>query len=426
MARASISTLLSLDRFARLLGIAPPNFNSATCNPFFMGDSGCQDVFWQYGWQDHDRTSREEIAEAIRSAEEDMTECLGFPMAPIWIAEEVKSYPRHYRPEVYRGIYNIRDQHVGLKVKQGLVNGGGVRGLTLINNNVVPVYTDADADGFFETATITAATTVTEVNELKVYFHGHAGDMEWEIRMPRTKTLSGGVFTATFYTWQLVNPTLWESFPQSGVDIVPIDLAGNPPTNVVTRVNVYREFNDYTQTTAEFWWESQPITNVISGITGCVECGHVIQAGCLLVQDPDVGIVAPTPATYDAVEDEWTADCLTIDREPDLVKVWYQAGDIDQKYLQGRTYDPLSDYWARMIAMVATARLDKELCGCGCGDTASKFTLWRTDMTSSEGGKGRSVDWNLLDNPLGIHFGEVEVWKKIKRNHIRLGGAAVG
>lgn len=146
----------------------------------------------------------------------------------------------------------------------------------------------------------------------------------------------------------------------------------------------------------------------------------------MLVRDPQDGVVFPMVATYDAT-DGWIESGLTLGREPDLIKLWYYAGNIGQKYLQNKSHDPLDDQFALWIAMVATARLERTICSCECGNTANMFNHWREDLAEVPGGSTRYLDFSsgILDNPLGTHRGEVEVWKKIKRYHISLSGAAV-
>jgi hypothetical protein len=118
---------------------------------------------------------------------------------------------------------------------------------------------------------------------------------------------------------------------------------------------------------------------------------------------------------------------LTLGREPDLIKLWYYAGNIGQKYFQNLSYDPLDDQFALWIAMVATPRLNRTVCSCECGETAGRFDYWREDLAEVPAGTTRFMDFtsDLLNNPLGTHRGEVEVWKKIRRFNSNLGGAAV-
>ena len=422
-------TLLSLDRFAQILGINPANFNSATGGSIFSG-SQCSDLWYQHDWQNYDRVSRECLANAILEAETDLMKVVQYPLAPIWIAEEVHPYPTHHRTDVYGGVLNNRYQHKGLHTNLYKVLSGGIRAVTLVESGIVPTYLDLDHDGLFETARISCATTETDVREIKVYFHDMAGEQEWEIRPCKTKKIVAGTFTADFWLWQLIEPSLREEF-SSGDDVTPIDISGgsafipgdpfgNPvtqdvpavlPNSVVDEVDVYREYNDNTANSVELYWEDSD------------DIGYDTQTGTLIVRDPELGWVVPSPATYNT---DWITQPFTCGREPDLVKLWYQAGNVDTRYYQSKSFDPLSDYWAKIIAMVATARLDRDICGCGCGNTETMFAYWREDMTLSDAGKSHYVNFSgdTLDNPLGTHRGEVMAWNKI-RTETKLDGVAL-
>lgn len=406
-------TWLSLNRYAQILGLALPNFNTAVCTPYFTRNQ-CSEIFYKYGWQGISHVSRMDIVDAILSAEEDLLNVVGFPLAPTWINEEVHPVLKHHRPEMsgYGGMFNTSYQRKGLHANNAKVIGGGQRAVTLVGAAVIPTYIDLDADGFFETARVSVATTQTEVNKVKVYYHAGNGDQEWEIRPCRRKSISAGVFTADFWTWQLINPDLYEEFPTTD-DLDALDIAGNPPAHVLSEVDVYYEYNNFSAVSAQLWWEPYPSDCLT---TAALEGEHVSQDGCLMVRDTEQGYVIPAPATWDTTNLEWVTQCLSVQREPDLVKLWYYAGDMDTKYFQGRSYDPLSDYWARIIAMVATARLDKDLCGCDCTNSYNLFKSWREDMALSNSARQYVSNFQSseISNPLGTHAGEIMAWRKIQ------------
>src|ERR1051326_2216354 len=93
MARASQYTGLSIDEWAAILGISPFDINQFR----YPGTKSaqCKDVIFQYAWQ-RDHLSREEIAEAIASAESMIAEqCLFWPY-PHYVIDEQIPYPRNY------------------------------------------------------------------------------------------------------------------------------------------------------------------------------------------------------------------------------------------------------------------------------------------------------------------------------------------
>ena len=277
MSRASTPTLLSLDRWASILGVVPAHFNTGVSGTVFPFTSQCTQVWWQYAWQSVDRVSREDLALEIALAEREIAEQLRWWPAPVWIAQDVEMYPQFHRPDYWSsGAVNVRAAHKSIRTDYGKVIEPGQRAVTLIPNPVL-TFTQVDADDYAETATVT--TTLTNECEIKVYFSGHNGDPEWEIRPARTKAIALGSFTATFWAWQLIDPDLWEALPTS-IDAEAINL---DDTVYVADVEVYREYNDPTATSTVFYWEESPsLLTMICGScggTGCERCSLTAGTG---------------------------------------------------------------------------------------------------------------------------------------------------
>ncbi len=440
MARASTPTLLSLDRFFQILGINPAHGNQSANSTVMPYGSCCQDIIFQLDWQFKDRVSRESLAYAIAQAEQDIAEALGYWPAPTWTVEEVRQYPTHHRPEVVQcGGLDARGYAKAIKSEHGRVIAPGRRTVTLLGTPSTAggtlVYTDTDADGVIDIVTVTQATTLSDVREIKVYFAGHAGLPEWEIRLPRTKAIAGGVFTATFWPWQLIDPDLWDALATTA-DAAPIDwnenhVGGAPPAtiydNLVTSVGVYREYNDTTAISAVFYWEP-PVGNRLScptcGGTGCAACTLTTQDGCLHVRDAEVGLVVPQLATYDSTDAAWEASTPTVCRDPDYVKLWYYSGLIDGRYLNSQSpYDPLPQAWAEAIAYLAMARLNRPLCS--CDRVEDVFKDLQTDLALVSDVQTYNVDPNALANPFGTRKGAVMAWQRVMKLAKRVGKVAV-
>jgi hypothetical protein len=405
-----------LDRYQAILGYAPPAFASAYSGIIFPGDFACA-YLWQHEWQGHDSASREEIAREIAVAEQDIANYLGWWPAPRWIAQDVKMETRFHRPEYYdRSNWNVRFQRKGIKASYGKIIEPGQRALTLLDSAAAPAFTDADGDTFDETVTITVATTLTDECEIKVYFDGHNGDPEWEIRPARTKTITGGNFVATFYAWQFIDPDLWEAFPTHVYGgTPPIDLDAG--ASYVTQVDVYREYNDPTATSAVFYWEPEPSSlsgDICSccGGGGCIRCTLTEQEGCAHIRNAELGILAPAPGTYDDDDAQWESASWSVCRDPDQVKLYYYCGDLSELNLAGRRCDGLSDQWARLIAWLATARLHRPLCD--CGGVSSLVDWLQEDLAVSTRESAKTVLWDDLSNPFGTRRGEFEVWRHLK------------
>jgi len=416
-----IHTLLSLNRYAKIMGLPPAYFNSAYSTTIFTSTGGtCDHIWWEYDWQKDEYISRYSLSQAIYGAEQDIKALIGFSPAPAWEVEEVQQYPRYYRREYYAGVYNPRGVLKSIQTQWGKVIGGGQRATTLVASpTTVSGITgvDADGDGFEEIWRITASVSTTAAQEIKVYHAGHSADPAWEIRPCITKSISAGTFTADFYVWQFVDPDLYEQFPTDD-ELSPISL--DDSGNLVSSVEVYREYLDTTDKMCELWWEPTECDAILpfscscgTSSDSCTSCAHTTQGGCLHIRDSRQGLVVPSPATYNSTTGVWDADTYAVCREPDFVKLWYYAGEISQDYLNGRSFDPLSQFWAEIIAMVATARLTRPLCS--CGNINARAEDLATDLARSEpGGERYSLTWSLLDNPLGTRKGEVIAWKKIK------------
>ena len=412
VARASTPTLLALDRFSAVLGWAPAAFNQGTSSVIFPHNANCQ-IIYQYAWQSHDAVSREEIAREIEAAEQDIANYLGWWPAPRWIAQDVKMYPRFHRPEFYNiGGGNVRDQRKSVKAAYGKVIEPGQRAVTLLDTDAVPVFSDEDGDTFDETVTITLATTLTDECEIKVYFDGHNGEPEWEIRPARTKEITGGVFIATFWAWQFIDPAYWEALPTHAND-------GTPAVNLdgavyVAQVDIYREYNDPTATSAIFYWEPEPgalagsICDCCGG-TGCVRCTLTEQEGCAHIRNAELGILVPATGTYSADNAQWESAAWSVCRDPDEVKIYYYCGNLSELNRAGRRCDGLSDSWARIITYLAAARLKRPLCDCGA---ASALVDWlQTDLSKATREVSYTVLWDELANPFGTRIGEMEAYR---------------
>jgi hypothetical protein len=301
---------------------------------------------------------------------------------------------------------------------RGKIISAGRRALDLIGTATVAggalVYTDDDGDGYFETATITLPTAYTNAKMIKVYFAGLDGSLDWEVKPVRSKTITGGNVIIVLDAWLLIDPEIYELPPTS-------DLIGPPgeaidvsdTSNYVTSVDVYLEYVDQTQPSAVFYWASDGNPCPNCGIIGCTACAYNSQNGCGIARSLHNGELAVYPATYDADAGSWSGTIWSRCVEPDLVKLYYLSGDQSQEYLQGRSTDPLSQFWAQIIVWIATARIDRPLCG--CGDVQAVVDDLRTDLTFSEGGASYFVARHVLDSPFGTRKGEVKAWLRLSK-----------
>jgi hypothetical protein len=315
-------------------------------------------------------------------------------------------YARPYRREYYGTGLDWRGQWKTVKPKYGRFIKGGRRATQLVQNDVSVVYSDADGDGYDETATVTCNTTLTQACNVKVYFDGNTTP-EWEIRPARTKEISGGVFTATFWSWQLIDPDLWDALPTE-----PQPTAENLETSIyVSVVDVHREYTDFSRPSAFFYWEQKP-----GGCSSasCAACELDVQQGCLHIRDYATGLCVPVPGTYNATNGNWDRGTLEACRAPDLMKIYYLSGDIDDRFTQGVDCDPLSHFWAETITWLATARLGRPLCSCNQVTRMAYFLQEDLAQTGPDE-PSHTLSEDILTNPFGTRRGEVRAWRRVNK-----------
>jgi len=425
------ATLLSLPMYARVMGINPVHFQGADAVNYFPLDNRCTDVWPRHSWQYADAVSHEDLARAIFDAEQEIAAALGYYPAPKWIAQEICQFPRHHRPDVWRqGGWNVRSGRVSVNTKYGKFIQSGQRAITPVLPLGVAVNYTKGVGTFFDTATVTTPTTLTIACEVKVYHAGEGGNPAWEIRPARSKSISLGVFTAVFDAWLLIDPDKQALYPTPSTTqtFAALNISTTVNEYVVT-VDVYREHNDFTQPGCVLYWEPQPravLSNFCQtcGGDGCPACSHTAQDGCLHVRDVDAGIVVPVPAEYDSTTGQWDQVAFSECRDPDMVKLYYYAGEYSQQSLRGLSCDPLSHYWAQTIAYLATARLERPFCS--CGNVQALTTRLREDLAFT-GAKGSyQLDFDELQNPFGTHYGEIFAWRRVGKLADRnIGGGAI-
>ena len=403
MARSDFKTWLPLDRWCEIIGIHPFHFNQldgGTLTP----NTVCGEVFFQHAYQHSDRVGRDEIAMAIQQAEKEIAAEVGYNLIPDWVSEERLEYPQAGVPEAF-GTYglNVRGLFKSVELKRGHVISGGVKTKTLIEAGVAITREDDDTDGYKETVKVTVATTVTDVNEIHVYYPAKDGADGWEIR-PITVSISGGNATITFKAWQIVAANQFDALNPD-----PLDATDN--ASYESTVDVYRVYND-PSTQLQFLWEGD-----WDGCGSCAACQLSSQAGCFHLRDTRLGIIVPAPGSWDSDTEEFVQSDWSACRDPDQVRVWYYSGyrnpDLTRSYV---TMDP---YWEYAVAFYAASKLDRPVCG--CSNVNSFIDKWRLDAMVVEGEKlSFNVTPEIMSNKLGTTMGAIYAYKRIHQNGIRV------
>lgn len=391
MARAKTQTLIPLDRAAEVIGIDPLHFNSIYTAQRPL-EYACDDVWYQYDWQNGGKYSRERLAYYLHQTERKVAYYLGYYPLPVWIESEDHPLPEFYRPQV-RSIRNINGQPKSVTTQYGYVIECGIKAKTLIESGASIVYSDEDGDGWDETATVTVSTTVTDKEEIHVYFPDKSGQDSWEIR-PVEIDLDTDAQTATltFKRAYAVQPLLWEALPAPDGPTIAVD--GDDASNFITTVDVYRVYNDSSQ---------QVVFNY--------EHDNSTSTGVGIVRNPRLGIVAYSPATWDAETQTWTT--ITCNYWPNRLQLWYHAGQRNYEYdYPSREMDAELE---RLIVYYAVS-ISGELCGCYVSQAfIDELT---EDLALINNARSYQVLGGMLNNPLGTTRAAVNLWQYILHHRI--------
>lgn len=424
MSVATSRTKLSLDEWAFILGINPLHFNQVvtTAMPNFL----CTNVWKQFAWQDNGMVSREDIAMAIAQAENDMEGYLYYPLAPIWINDEHVKATQPGNPTLMNvALQDTRGLALPVKLRNGFFISGGLEAKEVIEAGAIVVFSDEDGDGYEETATVTVVTTVTDPEEIAIYYPGEAANDDWEVRplhSPRTHrrdvTIAGGTATIVFAKAQIVDPDLLNAFNPVAVD-------GDVAANFLANVDVYRHFND-PQTQVTLMWA--PFAGGCNcSLSTCQTCAHTVQTGCLLAHDYRSGIVRFSPANWNDTTERFDSRSPSVGRNPDNLRAFYRAGweDLSPNAVAPKLEMELA--LARAVTFLSLRYLARPVCGC---DNVKELTRRMTmdlaaEIATGDSSQAFKMSDRQLDNPLGTERGALLAWQTILQGDRRLGMAVL-
>jgi len=423
--------LLPLESFRHILSYSPWHFHGlvASSGPAVL-QSGCNQVVRQYAWQNAQAAGRHEVIEALITAEQKLFEYLRYRVAPSYVVETL-AYPRFLDPTLYRWTpADSTGRFISVETSEKYVQAIGVETRTLIQAAVAVTYSKTYAAlPYDDLATISVATSVTDPDQIEVYFAaadrydgssipatGDAGDAARFQLRPLTVRISGGVATITGPAWLFVKPLLYEA----GENLSPADAA-----NFAATVDVYRRFTDPDGTTidtsqAVLIWESAPCGGFWwccdgSGVVGTDPAATATAIARAGIRDSRRGLVAPGPAAYDTTAATWSGASFTAGFEPDRLLLRYRAG---LPLVNGQ----MAASWQTTVARLAMAELSEKLLGC---ETASReLHRWQFDLARSAGANDEqygAISASDLDNPIGTRRGQVEAWKAIRNLRITPG-----
>lgn len=412
MARATISNWLALDTWAEILQVNPLFFNSLYLNELIQGDA-CSQLWQQYTYQNPINVSREEVAQAIYSAERNIANWLGFNLIPDWICNERVVLDKARVPEGYPIMRNVRGQPSSLTALQSKrVVAAGVRTVSTLGTTIPLQRDDLDGDDYDETVTIRWPCPIDldvecpeyvlpfDLCEIRVYYPGHVGDKAWEIKPFSIRQDELGQVYITLKSWQIVV----EQYTLGGFVEHNLDAADDD--HYLTDVDLAREYNNVSEQATLYW--NTPYCGACGG-TGCPSCLSASMLGCLTVRDSRRGILAYQPATWDEDTATWEVTSCYGGRAPDYALINYYAGYMADCPCPSNRMDKKLE---RAVALYAASLLPRDVCDCENAEVYINY--WRDDLAASGGGiTSHMLTSDEMTNPFGTRRGAIEAWRII-------------
>ena len=406
--------IMPLDFWREELSYNPWHFWGLADSTLFPVTSNCNDVIREHAWMNANEAGRSELRQAIMTAENILSQRIGYWAAPVY-NEATIPWPKYYDRRQFRlSRTDIKGGWLPVGLEEGHVQVCGVEAFTLIDGAAALVYSDTDGDGLEDTFTITAATTVTDPDEIAIYFDSAdrlANDSDlssrWRIE-PIHVTISAGTVTIKGRKWLCVKPIKYESKANYPLD----------PTvaaNFITTCDLYRRYTNLDgldsniDSQAALIWESHPCCwgcDTVDNSSDPASQGWVAaRAG---VRDSFSGIVTPAEAVYDTVLGTWSHPCTCTDAcgEPDRVLVRYLAG------LPLDIHGWMQKSMRTLVSRLASAEMTTRICAC---DNANReWSNWQFDVSRVNAPEQYQAGLNVLDNPLGTRRGHIYAWQQIQ------------
>lgn len=416
-------TKLSLDRWARIMGLNPLHFwgvDMASLSRSAGQGPICDSAWFQYEWQNVGAVSRDDVARAIAEAEAEIEELVGYHLLPDWRYDEWQPSYRPLRKEFFNlNSRDLRGFQQGVTAQRGYAISGGIRGFAEVSYGEAIAYSNTippvDYDNL-ATVTFTIAAEIDDC-EIAVYYPGHPGDDSWRILPVSVSHTAGLTYTVTFARQQCLIEAFLNSYDLAslrGAD-------GLDDANFLDTVDVGRVYLDPSQQ-ATLLWEPNGECSLNSSSSNIGD-GWSAQTGVLLPRgDPRLGQFAYQAANYDAATGTWSAASFPYNRAPDLVRLWYYSGLRDQR--KACPLVEMDDEWSRVVAHFAASKLDKPPCVCA----KAGWEYWRQDLASTGGAEQLSsfqLSVSDLGNTLGTRRGAIEAWRRIKRPGAAIGRVAI-
>lgn len=257
------------------------------------------------------KQERDSVARYLAEAQTEIEAVVGYPLCARWIAGERRPYS------------------FPLLTRWGKVVEAGVRATD-------DVKLDAAVSHLADPATVTVTTTVTDEDELHVYYPASLG-VEGPVEItPSDVDIAGGTATIRIPRCRLVHPDYVDN-PSTGLDYDDLD-------NFLAVVDVVRVYNDSSAQGTLVWPHACSGTQCT-----CPSCADYTQDACIYIANAEIGRLHLLPAAYSA--GAWTRATAMCCGEPDYAVVNYRAGA-----------DGLSRQAADAVIRLAHSKMPKEPC----------------------------------------------------------------
>lgn len=429
------SNVLPLETWRYFISYHPWHFWGFSHSTMAKVNSKCNTVIGNYGWQLDDMAGRDDIRQAIINAERTLREHLEYPIGPTAV-EVTVPYPRPHQVGLhYRAPIDAQNRWLSLFAPDKHVRQMGIFAIDVIESAATVTYSDDDGDGLSETFTVTASTTVTEPDEIALYFgtndrtDGEPLSEKWRIA-PISVKIDGGTVTVKGRRWILGKPIKFGGF---NVTALAGGLDLTDAANFVTSLVVARRYiktdgitNDDCQ--ALLIWETPPYPSWATLSTGALTFSPnsadpaAVAYGIARasVRDSRLGIVSLGYSVYNSDLDQWVATDWGTCRQPDRVTLRYVAG-VRLAPIESDLGQPLGrdgGNWADAVCQLATARLPQRLSSCDVANR--KLWHWQFDLARAGGlaDEQYRIDDADLGNPLGTRRGEVYAHKAVQNQFV--------
>lgn len=372
MARSSIETRLSLDRYAQLMGLNRYHFNN-------LDDGEATSATRPYWTQ----TMHDDMAHYIARAEALMRDGvpesgkvgLGFDVGPAWRTNERIPFTPY--PTQSWWLSNA-------KTKYGYLQSFGTRAVTALESDATVSFSGDGA-----TITVSGVSSSLDPAQVQVFYRtadgaGATADPGWRIGNLYA-TVSGTTLTITGHKASFAKLDVLSASGSADAD----------GSNYVTAVDVYRVYPD-TELPVTLVWDRYG-----EGLSGDPTT-NVTQTGAARLVDSRQGIFQPRPATYSSGSHAFANPEYT--SAPEWLIADYEAG-YDPPYAGRDWLDPRLEIAVTRLANVLTPDFVPWL-----GDLAK--TKWRDDREGPT--RERPLQPGEEDCPFGLSEGARYAWRVVR------------